>query len=139
VWPIAVVLGATLLAFVVFALWQTRLLVASVRRCTDCGGEREDVPPPPDDRRRTYDVMACPQCTGVVTVVSGRPSRFAICPACSRFGLEVEATSLGPNEVGTVPPVEVEERCRICGYADAWSVPDLAVELPDNIIEFPRR
>ncbi len=138
-WAVAVVLAATMAAFLGFALWQSRLITSSVRRrCVVCGAEREVVTPPPG-RHRTYDVVACPQCTDVQAVVHGQPTRFAICPACSQFGLEVEATSVAPSEVGALPPIEVEESCRICGYSDEWGVPELLDELPDNVIEFPRR
>lgn len=137
-WVVMVAVTATMLAFLAFALWQSRLITGSRRRCTVCGGDRELVPPPPG-RHRTYEVFACPHCTDVMTSVHGQPSRFATCPSCSQFGLEIEATATGLNEVGEVPAVEVEELCRICGHHDAWSVPERIDELPNNVIEFPRR
>ncbi|MEN0063069.1 MAG: hypothetical protein AAGA48_13020 [Myxococcota bacterium] len=137
-WAVITALAATMVAFLAFALWQGRLLTGPRRRCTVCGAERVVIEAPPD-RHRTYDVLACPHCTDVVTMVHGQPSRFATCPSCSQFGLEVEATAVGLTEVGELPAIEVEESCRICGYADEWSVPDRIDELPNNVIEFPRR
>ena len=135
-WPVALAVGATIAAFLVFALWQSRLLVTSTRRCRRCGHERHPVPPPPG-RHRTYEVLACPHCSDVSCAVRGQLSRFAVCPSCSQFGLEVDARAVGLAEVGVVPPIAVEERCRICGRADDWSIPEL--DEPDNVIEFPRR
>ena len=138
-WALAVALTATMAAFMAFTLWQSRLLdVEGRQRCGICGGEREPVTPPPG-RHRTYEVMACPQCADIVISVQGHVSRFAICPSCSQISLEVEAIVTGPSEVGWVPPVDVEEICAICGYHDGWAVPGGIDDLPNNVIEFPRR
>lgn len=138
-WPVVVAVVATAAAFLVFALWQSRLLVTSARRCRECGTERSLVEPPPG-RHRTYEVYACPQCADVSCVVRGQLSRFASCPVCSQFGLEVEAVQLARQAPdGVLPPVAVEEHCRICGHHDEWAVPGAPGDLPDNVIEFPRR
>lgn len=136
-WGIAVILGSTLLAFVAFAIWQGRLLVGSRWRCASCGGDR--VALTPTDGPHTYEVLACTQCTDVITTVQGQPSRFAPCPTCRQFALEVEVHATGPVPVGEPPPVDVQATCRICGHHEAWSMPEWLGELPNNVIEFPRR
>lgn len=99
----------------------------------------------PSGTGRSYEVLACPECTNTITRVHGTPSRFAYCPSCQQRTLETPTRRLAPT-VEAPLAVSVDERCHICGYGEQRVLPEpserpVAVGEPrlGKVIPFPER
>ncbi|MEZ4316530.1 MAG: hypothetical protein R3F61_03470 [Myxococcota bacterium] len=125
---IGVILVSALVMMVGFTLYSRTSPFERTPRCPNCHIPYLELVDP--DRigsnrggpRRTYDVLACPQCTNTTTRVYGTPSRFAYCPSCNQRTLETPARRLAPTLEAPLA-VEVEERCHVCGYAHHLVLP----------------
>ncbi|MCB9678878.1 MAG: hypothetical protein H6737_27500 [Alphaproteobacteria bacterium] len=97
------------------------------------------VDPPDSPERRSYEVLACPQCTNTTTRVHGSPSRFAYCPSCNQRTLETPARRLPPTLEAPLS-VEIDERCHVCGHEHVVILPPpfhTPVVMRGRVIPFP--
>ena len=150
--PVAVVaaVGAALVAYVLFAMWQGRLVTRALRNraCSHCGEALEPLTPGPGVRAgsghpRSYEVWGCGHCRRVVTTLHGARSSFAYCPSCRQLSLELGVRAVGEALPPTNDPpgIEIDEACQICGYAATVELDGIVASVadtPDNVIQFPR-
>lgn len=145
---LAVAVAASLVAWLAFAAWQGRLVSRALqsRQCPSCGEAMEALTDGPGSEAgavhpRSYEVAACPACHTLVTSIHGARSAFAYCPSCRQLSLELEATWASEPGVDGRPPVDVSERCSICGYTGDVEIPgdESHPGRPDNVIPFPQR
>lgn len=144
---IAVILVSAVVMMVAFMLYSRTSPFERTPRCPNCEIPYLKLVDPQDERaahtgpRRTYEVLACPQCTNTTTRVYGTPSRFAYCPACNQRTLETPARRLPPS-IEAPLAVEIDERCHVCGYTHHLVLPPQFEDAPmaagrGKIIPFP--
>jgi hypothetical protein len=129
---IAAILALLVACVAIVVAWHER----SRKRCPSCGVELVAVGDGTSDDgvRLTYDVLACPHCRNVLTMVEGKRSRYATCPECKERTLETACIRLpdaaGAQPVGDGPDsqpqrrVEVHEHCHLCDHGAVREISD---------------
>ena len=129
------------------------LLVASHRRskeeaqitageCPHCQVALEGLRAPDTVQpRRSWEVLACLDCTLAVTVVQGVPASIGWCPECRQHALQLGSRRVTPDPDAPIV-VEVEESCSLCKHSarievrrSAWE--DQGPSPRGRVIPFP--
>ncbi len=137
-WLVALILFWGVLLLLVATLQRGRgEAVVATGHCPSCYEELVHLAPDPAVQpRRTWEVVACPQCEVASTVVQGVPGRAAWCPACRQRALELQVTRLEGTSRSPVR-IEVTERCHLCNHEAQVLVEQGTTARAGRVIPFP--